>query len=112
MITVSDGKATKSLASFSINVFQASGGVGSVTLSWSAPTQNTDGSAITNLGGYVIYHGVSPTALTSSVRISNPGISSYVVDQLSTGMHYFTLAAFNSSGVEGAQTAVGSKNIL
>jgi hypothetical protein len=109
---VSDGKATKSLAAFSINVSQPSGGVGSATLSWSAPTQNTDGSAITNLGGYVIYHGLSPSALTSSVRISNPGISSYVIDQLASGTHYFALAAFNSAGVEGARTAVGSKSIL
>ena len=74
--------------------------------------QNTDGSAITDLGGYVIYHGVSPNALTSTVRISNPGISSYVIDNIPVGTHYFALAAFNASGVEGARTAVGSKNIL
>ena len=112
VITVSDGKAIMSLAAFSISVFQPGGGVGSATLSWSAPTQNTDGSAITNLGGYVIYHGASPTALTSSVRISNPGISSYVLDNIPVGAHYFALAAFNASGVEGTRTAVGSKNIL
>jgi hypothetical protein len=112
VITVSDGKASKSLAAFSINVFQPGGGVGSATLAWSAPTQNTDGSAITDLGGYVIYHGLSPTALTSTVRISNPGVSTYVMDNLPTGTHYFALAAFNSSGVESAQTGVGSKNIL
>jgi hypothetical protein len=112
VITVSDGKSTTSLAAFSINVFQPGGGTGSATLSWSAPTQNTDGSAINNLGGYVIYHGASPSALTSSVRISNPGISSYVLDNLATGMHYFAVAAFNTAGVESAQTGIGSKNIL
>ena len=112
VISVSDGKASKSLAAFSISVIQSGGGVGSATLSWSAPTQNTDGSAITNLGGYVIYHGLSASAMTSTVRISNPGISSYVLDNLPVGAHYFAVAAFNTSGVEGSQTGVGSKNIL
>ncbi len=111
MITVSDGKASTSLAAFSISVFQPGAGVGSTTLSWAAPTRNTDGSTITDLGGYVIYHGLSPNALTSTVRIANPGISSYVIDNLSTGTHYFALTAFNSSGVESAMTVV-SKTIL
>ena len=112
VITVSDGKASKSLAAFSISVVQPGGGVGSATLSWAAPIQNTDGSAITDLGGYVIYHGLSPSALTNTVRISNPGVSTYVIDNLSAGTHYFALAAFNTSGVESAQSGVGSKDIL
>jgi hypothetical protein len=111
VITVSDGMASTPLTAFDISVFQPGGGMGSTTVSWAAPTRNTDGSTITDLGGYVIHHGLSPNALTSTVRIANPGISSYVIDNLSTGTHYFALTAFNSSGVESAMSAVGSKNI-
>jgi hypothetical protein len=112
VITVSDGKASNSLTAFSISVFQPGGGVGSATVAWIAPVRNTDGSTITDLGGYVIYHGLSPNALTSTVRISNPGISTYVMDNLPIGTHYFAITAFNASGVESALSAVGSKNIF
>src|SRR5438309_11629995 len=35
---------------------------GTATLSWLAPTTNTDGAALTDLAGYVIYYGPRPTA--------------------------------------------------
>jgi hypothetical protein len=112
VITVSDGRVSTALAAFSITVIQPGSGVGSATLSWSAPTQNTDGSAITGLGGYVIYHGLDPNALTNTVRVANPGITTYVIDNLPAGTHYFALAAFTTAGVESGLSAVGSKQIL
>ena len=36
---------------------------GSATLSWTPPTQNSDGSALTNLSGYSIYWGRAPQTL-------------------------------------------------
>src|SRR5690606_39089874 len=54
-IRVSDGSANASLPRFSITVQQISSG--SVTLSWTPPSENEDGSALTNLAGYRIYYG-------------------------------------------------------
>ena len=45
----------RSLPAFSITVTQV--GLGSMSLSWTPPTQNTDGSALTDLAGYKLYYG-------------------------------------------------------
>ena len=111
-LSVSDGKATTTKA-FSIKVNASSGGgtVGAVTLSWTPPTKNTDGSTLTNLAGYRIVYGKSAGSLTSSVQIANPGIASYVIDNLASGTWYFALQVYSSSGTESALTNVASKTI-
>jgi hypothetical protein len=112
VISTSDGTATTSLPAFTITVTTAGGGTnGTATLSWLAPTTNTDGSALTNLSGYKLYHGTSASALTDVRSISSPGTTIFVFDQLAAGTHYFAMSAVNSAGVEGAKTGVGSKII-
>jgi hypothetical protein len=108
-ISVSDGSLTATLPAFSIAV--ASTQLGSATLRWTPPTQNKDGSALRNLAGYVVRYGNSLTALTKLVKIANPGIATYVVDGLSPGKWYFTVAAYNSLGVESAQSNAVSKTV-
>jgi Bacterial Ig domain/Putative Ig domain len=106
-ISVSDGKASAALAPFAITVNQIS--TGSVTLSWTPPTQNTDGSALTNLAGYRLYYGASPSALTQMIQIDSAGFSTYVVEGLSPGTWYFAMRAYNAAGAESANTSVASK---
>src|SRR5690606_15160435 len=60
-IVVSDGRRSATLGPFSITV--AASGSGSARLSWTPPTENLDGSALTDLAGYVIQYGNSPDAL-------------------------------------------------
>ena len=55
VISVSDGTTSRSLRAFSVTVSQTA--LGNVTLSWVAPNQNTDGSALTDLAGYKIFYG-------------------------------------------------------
>src|SRR5271167_1095091 len=43
---------------------------GSATLIWSAPTENTDGTPLTNLAGFHVYYGTSASALTQSIELS------------------------------------------
>ena len=57
-ISVSDGDLSSSLPRFSVAVIQNADG--SITLSWTAPTENEDGSALTDLAAYKIYYGTSP----------------------------------------------------
>lgn len=98
VISVSDGQANASTAPFSITVNVIA--TGSVTLSWTPPTQNTDGSALIDLAGYNIYWGVSPGSYPNSVRIDNGSISTYVVENLLPGTYEFVAASINSTGVE------------
>ncbi len=97
-ITVSDGSASAVLGPFSIAV-QASS-LGSVTLSWTPPTQNDDGTPLTNLAGYRFRWGTSPGNYTNSVTVNNAGITTYVVDNLAPGTYEFVATALNSTGAE------------
>lgn len=83
--------------------------MGSAALSWTAPTKNTDGSPLTNLAGYKVYHGASANALTDIRQVGL--VTSYQVTGLGTGTHYFAVTAVTSSGSESAKSAVGSKTI-
>jgi hypothetical protein len=109
-IVASDGKAESATPTFSITV-AATTATGSATLSWQPPTQNVDGSPLTNLAGFVIRYGTSQSAMNQVVRIDNPGITSSVVENLSVATWYFAVSAYTSAGVESAPSAVGSKTI-
>ncbi|HEY8540574.1 MAG TPA: putative Ig domain-containing protein, partial [Steroidobacteraceae bacterium] len=115
IIRVSDGTATTSLPAFSITVTAPTPPppptTGSATLSWQAPTQNTDGSPLTNLAGYRILYGTSQNALNQTITINNPGTTTYVIDNLTPATWYFAVRAVNSAGVESANSAVASKTI-
>ena len=111
-ISVSDGKASASLAPFAIVVTTApTSGTGSATLSWTPPTRNTDGSTLTNLAGYRISYGTSASALSKVITVSNPGISSYVVSSLTAGTWYFAIKAYTSTGTESSASTVASKSV-
>lgn len=109
VISVSDGRLSASLPAFSIAVNAPTSGTAS--LQWTAPTQNTDGSALTNLGGYRIYFGSSASSLTQTQQIASASTTSYVLNNLSAGTWYFAVAAYTTAGVESAKSGVGSKTI-
>jgi hypothetical protein len=108
-IRVSDGKTTTSLPAFSITVLAVASG--SATLSWMPPTQNTDGSPLTNLAGYRVYWGPAAGNYPNSVTLSNAGLTSYVVSNLAPGTYYFAVAARNSAGTESVKSNAASKTI-
>jgi Putative Ig domain len=108
-ITVSDGTAQASLPTFSISVNQSA--MGSATLSWNPPTQNDDGSPLNNLAGYKLYYGVTRGVYNNEVRIDNPGITTYVVENLSPQTYYFVATAFNANGVESQFSNEATKTV-
>ena len=74
---------------------------------WVAPTQNTDGTPLTDLAGFNVYSGptaaslikvgnVAPTALTYSITVG-------------LGTTYFAVTAVNAAGTESVYSAVVSK---
>jgi len=108
-ISVSDGATSVSLPAFQIAVTQIANG--GATLSWAAPTENTDGTPLTNLAGYEIYYGTSVSAMTHTVQIANAGIVTYVISNLSPGTWYFSVKAYTSAKVQSSASAMVSKTI-
>jgi fibronectin type III domain protein len=84
---------------------------GTATLKWTAPTQNTDGTSLTNLAGYRIHYGASPDALTYALQVANPGLSSYTLSNLAPGTYFFAVRAYTSDGTESKPSNVLSKVI-
>ncbi|HZT02721.1 MAG TPA: fibronectin type III domain-containing protein [Steroidobacteraceae bacterium] len=84
---------------------------GSAKLTWTAPTTNSDGSAITGLAGYHIHYGTTAASLTNTVDITNPATLTYVVANLQAGTWYFAVTAYTNTGIESSQSNVGKKTI-
>ncbi|MFQ6005670.1 MAG: putative Ig domain-containing protein [Woeseia sp.] len=108
VISVSDGKTASHLPAFSITV-QAFA-TGTATLLWTAPTQRTDNTPLTNLAGFNIYYGQTSGNYANLIAVTNPGITTYVVDNLSAGTWYFVVTAFDANGLESNPSNEGSKS--
>jgi hypothetical protein len=112
MISVSDGAMSVTLPQFNIAVAPAAApAAASATLHWSKPTQNTDGSPLTNLAGYVIRYGTSAAALNSQISIGSPDSTDVEISDLTAGKWYFEVAAINTANVESQFSALASKAI-
>jgi len=109
LISVSDGTLSASLAAFGITVSQPS--TNTVTVNWSVPTQNTNGTPLVNLAGYSIYYGTSPNNLNQSAQVTNPGVTSYVLTNLAPGTWYFEVADYTTSGVESSMSNIASTTV-
>ena len=89
-----------------------SGGTSNTTiLSWMPPTQNTDGSALTDLAGYHVHYGQSLNAMTRMIDIGNSGQTSQFIDDLDEGTWYFAVTAYNGAGLESGMSELTAKRI-
>ncbi len=109
VISASNNQQTVSLQAFAITVLAS--GAGTATLSWSAPTQNADNTPLTDLAGYNIYYGTSAGNYPNTVKISNPGITTSLIENLAPGTWFFVVTAFDTSGNESAMSAAVSKTL-
>ena len=83
----------------------------SVTLSWVAPTLNTDGTILNDLAGYYINYGTSATALSQTVTVTGATSTTYTVANLVPGTYYFSVTAYSSAGTQSAPSPTVSKTI-
>lgn len=84
----------------------------SATMTWTAPTQNTDGSSLTNLAGYKAFWGTNSALTGATTRdITNPSTLTTSLTGLATGTWYFGVKAYNSAGTESAMSNIASKTI-
>ncbi len=108
-ISVSDTQATAALAAFDVSVNQIA--AGTATLSWEPPTENADGTPLTDLAGYRIYYGRNQANLSQVVIVNNPGLSRYVIENLTPARWHFEMTSVNTEGAESPRTATSSKSI-
>lgn len=109
VISVSDATFTDRLAPFRIEVIAADRQPGSVSVNWTRPTSNTNGSPLTNLAGYRVYWRSQAGTFNNSKIISNPGATGVLIDDLAPGNYDFVVTAFNSYGGESRFSNTTSK---
>ena len=85
----------------------------SAVLTWTPPTKNTDGSTLTNLAAYKVYHAATSAGVATAtpVVVTAPA-STYTVTGLSAGERYFGIKASNSAGVDSDLSNLASKTIV
>ncbi len=111
VISASDGSASASLPAFDITVAAAT--TSSVTVSWVPPTTNTDGTPVTGLSGYRVFYGTASGQYGQSLSVPSAGVTSVVVEGLSSGTTwYFAAKAVTSSGVESDYSQEASKTLM
>ena len=111
LISVSDGKTT---TSFSFNLTVTSNNtLANATISWNMPTSYSDGSpfAITDIGGYRLYHGTSQDNMVIVADLNNSSLLTYTFTNLTSGAHYFSVSTYNQSGIESSLSAPININI-
>lgn len=86
-------------------------GPGQAVVSWVAPTQNTDGSALTNLAGFKVYWANSSAGVPAAtpVVLNSPTTLTYTVTGLTAGTWYFGAKAFNSANVDSDLSGIANK---
>jgi hypothetical protein len=86
-------------------------GNGTANISWTAPTRNSDGSALTDLASYKVLYGNSSGNLNMSKAVADPRATSTSIGSLGQGTWYFAVRAVNSKGVESSNSGTVSKSI-
>lgn len=75
-------------------------GTGNIQVSWTPPVEKTDGSALTDLAGYRFFIGTDSGDYADVLTVNNPGLSTYVIDNLPVDTYYVAMTAYRLNGVE------------
>jgi Fibronectin type III domain len=108
-ISASNSTASASLTPFAIEVNASN--AGSTTLSWTAPTENTDGSPVTDLAGYYVHYGTSPDELTNTITVADATSTTCIISGLTEGTYYFAVVAYTAAGTKSGESNVASQTI-
>ncbi len=109
-ISVTDGLYMVTLPVFSVDVVSTA--PGSVIVSWDPPTQRDDGTPLTNLAGYRLRWGTAMGHYPNFESITNPGVATYVIDELPPGTYYLVATAYDSAGMESGYSNVATTTIM
>ena len=82
----------------------------SVNLSWVAPGTNADGTALTDLGGYIVYYGEkTSTDYTYAIDVGNTTF--ITINDLSSGTWCFAVSSYDVDGNESDYSFEACKDI-
>jgi hypothetical protein len=84
---------------------------GAATLTWVAPTEDTNGAPVSELAGYYIYYGTDENDLSQVVSVLGADTTTYVLNGLGSGTYYFAVSAYNTVGMDSAQSDIASVTI-
>lgn len=82
---------------------------GTATLTWDAPSTNTDGSVLTDLSGYKVYYGTASRNYNQQVNAGN--VTSKTLTLADGATYYFSVVAYDTSGNESNFSNEVSKNL-
>jgi len=100
VVSVSDGHRRVGLAAFDVAIEPAAAPTtGVADVSWTRPMENTDGSVLGDLAGYVIRFGSSAGALNHQISVASAKATNATIESLSPGAWYFEIAAVNREGI-------------
>ncbi len=104
---------SRSLVIFlSLGLFLCSAGTAlaqNAILSWTAPTTDQGGGALTGLSGYRVHYGFSTGSLINTIDVGN--VTSYGLN-LPSGTYFFAVNAYDPSGNQSINSNLVSKTIV
>jgi len=110
-ISASNGTGSASMSPFMIDVKVADANTDSATLSWTAPTENTDGTPVKDLAGYHVSYGTSPGELTKTITVAGATTTTCIISGLSEGTYYFAVVAYTETGTKSGDSNLASQTI-
>lgn len=101
IIYAKDGVYTTALPKFTITVddIAPTPSPTCIRLSWTPPTNNTDGSALTDLQGFKVYVGTTLESLQGRITIVDPAQTTAYIEKPSQEPLYWAMKAYNAEGV-------------
>jgi fibronectin type 3 domain-containing protein len=73
--------------------------VSNISLNWQRPTENVDGTPLTDLIGYRVYYGPASRDYEHSIAINEPTVTSYAFEA-SSGEYFVAMTAIDADGNE------------
>jgi len=61
---------------------------------------------------YEFYYGTSPGSYSNQVRVNNPGIATFIIENLAPATYYVVATATNDAGVESRFSNEATKQVL
>jgi hypothetical protein len=101
------------LAAAAQEVSRASGAlsVGGTLITWTLPTQNADGSTLTDLAGLHVYYGLDSDNLQSVQDVPNPSATSTTLP-LTSGHWYIRIKAYDTEGRDSDQFSAVAEKVV
>ena len=111
VVTNAGSSATSSTANVDVAPTVVANGRAQIT--WGRPTTRSDGSTLASneIAGYTLYHAESANGTLQPLVELQPNELGVVVDELTTGTHYFAMTTEDTNGLQSAMSARFAVNI-